>query len=79
MVFYNCTSLERVVIPGSIPEIKSATFAECSSLYDVTLGEGIESILGYAFYNCIALTQITIPSSVTYIDEAAFEGSGVEL
>lgn len=79
MVFLNCTSLERVVIPGSISEIKSATFAECSSLYDVTLGEGIESILGYAFYNCIALTQITIPSSVTYIDEAAFEGSGVEL
>ena len=44
-----CTSLTRVSIPGSIPEIGVAAFAECSSLHDVALGEGIIRIMQSAF------------------------------
>ena len=37
--FYNCTSLESIVIPSSVESIGNNAFANCKSLKKVTLPE----------------------------------------
>lgn len=39
-------------------------FIDCSSLQDVVLQEGVESIGCYAFNGCHSLERITLPTSV---------------
>ncbi len=47
---------------------------QCSSLTNVTIGNGVTSIGDLAFYDCASLTSVTIPDSVTDIGYGAFEG-----
>jgi len=48
-------------------------FAECSSLIELHLKEGLQVIGGGAFYGCKALRSVTLPSGVTDL-EATFCG-----
>ena len=47
-------------------------FSGCSSLKNVTIPDGLETIDIYAFIGCISLESITIPASVTSISNSAF-------
>ncbi len=69
-VFSSCEALSDVpeISWETIPE---STFSDCTSLTNVQLAEGIESIEQYAFFNCF-LSEIHIPDSVTYIGDQAF-------
>lgn len=49
-------------------------YAECTSLYSVTISNSLTSIGSNVFYNCIHLTSVTIPNSVTSIGNDAFNG-----
>lgn len=49
-------------------------FAGCSSLENVVIPDGVESIDNRAFYNCRGIFDIEIPDSVTEIGDYAFYG-----
>ena len=70
-MFYNFTNLVSVKIPGSVVSISKEAFYYCTSLRNVTLGNGVKTIGLSAFERC-PIDNITIPNSVTYIDSLAF-------
>ena len=61
-------------ILDSVTEIDGCAFKGCTSLYAVTIPNGVTCINIETFMNCTSLTSITIPSSVTSIGGNAFEG-----
>ncbi len=86
--FRNCTSLERVTIPGSVQtfgdglrqapgrdlalSMRSGIFAGCTALTGVTLGEGIVMLDSGMFSGCTALEGIRLPSTLHMIGAGAF-------
>lgn len=83
-MFYACKTLKTIHIPASVEIIEAAAFKNCTSLRDVSFGEGaiLKTIGGYggmdeygfgAFLGCTALTNITIPASVEEIQASAFK------
>ena len=51
--FYNCSSLESVVIPNSVTSIGNYAFCNCSGLTSVEIPNSVTSIGDGAFYGCI--------------------------
>ena len=72
--FYNCDSLESIVLPDSVTSIEEFAFQWCANLKSITLPDGITEIGGGAFYGCTSLKKITIPDGLTEIGWNAFEG-----
>ncbi len=72
-VFYDCTSLESIVVPESVKSIGSYAFSCCRSLTNIRVPDSVASIGNGAFGNCTSLTSITISDSVTSIGEGAFQ------
>ena len=80
--FSNCTVLEKVVIGSvlsadsnvttALTSISNYAFAECVSLKELVLGEGVIEIGRYAFSECENLGEIIIPDSVKEVGEYAF-------
>ena len=70
-VFNNCKMLQYISIPA-VRVIDIYTFANCDSLKNITLPDGVELINKTAFYKCENLESITIPASVKNIDRNAF-------
>ena len=52
--------------------VDQGVLANCTSLHEVTLHEGVLSIGYGAFYNCSAIEEITIPKAVVSVGEQAF-------
>ena len=65
-VFYNCTSLKKVVIPASVTDISYA-FYNCTGLEEVRFAEGSEltALSAWSFAYCENLKVIDIPRGVT--------------
>ncbi len=72
--FYECSGLERIVIPAGVTRIGYKAFALCSSLESIVIPDGVTSIARVAFMDCYALTNVTIPESVATIGDNAFDG-----
>lgn len=72
-VFYNCTSLEKVVLPDNLKKIGEKVFYNCKSLTDVKLPANLDFIDDSAFAKCTSLVGIDIPESVSLISDAVFE------
>ena len=74
--FENCTNLTSLNIIGmrelSFGYTGYCAFRGCTSLKEVTLGEGVKSIGGYSFYGCTSLENIVFPESLTSIGNYAF-------
>ena len=66
------STVEKIVIPGTIAKISTSAFHNCKSLKDVVISAGVKDIGRNAFYFCSGLTSITIPDSVTSIGSRAF-------
>ena len=62
------------VIPtnGSVVEIRSHAFQNCSGLSNVIIPDSVKRICDYAFCGCVSLTDVTIPNSVVDIGRNAF-------
>lgn len=73
-VFFDCDTLEKVIIPDSVNDIDDFAFAWCDALTSVTLPDGLTLIGEEAFMHCTALTSILIPDSVRVIGFDAFNG-----
>lgn len=68
------TSIEEVVIPGSVASIAPFTFFSSKNLKKVVMCEGTKNIYGSAFKDCTGLTDVYLPSSIESIHEDAFIG-----
>ena len=74
-ICYKCTSLETAKI--ETPVLPPDTFADCTSLKKVILGDNVKEIYGEgpfsgAFSGCTALESVKIPAGVISIRPGAF-------
>lgn len=67
--------ITSVVIPGTVKELGSFSFAKCTNLKKVVMKDGVEVISSCAFKDCIALTDVTLPDTVTTIEYDGFSGT----
>ena len=81
--FDGCTSIECVVLPSSVTEIKSdassayaGLFYGCTNLKKVVLPHGLTELPSGIFNGCSSLTEndIVLPKSITNIGSRAFCG-----
>jgi len=74
--FGGCSALKQVTFLGNTGSlnIEESTFANCTSLEDVSFSDKSISIQGYAFKNCTGLHQFTIPKNVIYRGYGIFTG-----
>lgn len=72
--FYNCSSLEKVILSDKVSSIGRYAFFGCSSLTEIVLPDSVGSIGAYAFCSCESLKKINIPDKVDAIGESAFNG-----
>lgn len=66
------TSIERVVIPGTIKSIPADSFNGCTELSEVIFNDGLLTIGDNAFKSC-KLQKVIIPSTCTSIGGFAFD------
>ena len=60
---------------GRVDCYASYAFAECTSLKNLTLPDGMEALGGYAFYGCTSLESVRIPSTI-YYEVGSVDGTG---
>ena len=70
--FYNCKSLDEVIIPSSVRSIGNRAFDSCELLKKISIENGVTSIGSSAFCSCKSLEEIILPSSVLSIGDYAF-------
>ncbi len=69
--YYRSGKLGSVELPEGILQIGEFGFAR-SSLTDIVLPEGAETICYGAFYHCDYLQDVTLPETVLYVEPKAF-------
>jgi len=77
--FLEKAGVVEIIIPSTIEEkivkkIEWYTFAECSTLTNITIPQSIENIGSSAFEGCSNLTSIVIPKGIKNIETSAFSG-----
>jgi hypothetical protein len=60
--FCGCTSLESIVIPKGVKEIKGYAFSHCTSLTTLTLPIGVNKIEDIFFFDFSQLVAINVPA-----------------
>ena len=70
--FYQCKTLNKVIIPSSVTSIGESAFQGCSSLTSVEITDSVTCIGDGAFYLCTSLNNVTISEGVTSIGDYAF-------
>jgi hypothetical protein len=66
---------ERVVVPDTVLYIPAGTFASCSELTSVKIGDSVTEIGERAFKECYTLREVTIGDSVASIGKEAFHSA----
>ena len=70
--FFNCISINNIIIPSKIEAINVYTFYNCTSLTNIELPDGLQTIGVSSFQYCTSLEEIYIPRSVNNIASTAF-------
>lgn len=72
--FSYCKNLKKVVLQNFKYDGSTSinVFSWCSTLSELTLGEGVDYIGNYWFGMCPSLIRVTIPNSVGQIQKSAF-------
>ena len=74
-VFFNCKSLEMVVLPNTLTKIGAYSFHGCSSLVECDIPKSVTYIGSAAFYGCSELAYDNLDlSNVTSFGSNAFYG-----
>jgi hypothetical protein len=76
VAFYNCSSLQRIKMPG-VKIIEQSAFYRCTSLTHVEFGDKLETVGDRALMDCKSLKWIKLPIVMT-IGKGAFANSGIE-
>ena len=58
--FYDCSSINELIIPDSVVTIGAYAFFGCSTLKTITLPDSVECIAEGAFEKCLALRNVYI-------------------
>lgn len=53
----NCTTIEKLTIPGTVSTIGNCAFENCNNLKELTLENGVISIAAHAFDGCNSLQK----------------------
>ena len=61
-----------MTIPDSVTTIGASAFSYCTSLSNISIGNGVTSIGDSAFFRCARLTAVTIPGSVSNLGFVPF-------
>ena len=72
--FYECTSLNSIVIPEGVTVIDSYAFYDCYNLVSVNIPDGVVWIGEYAFYVSGLLGELTLQEPLEHVGEYAFFG-----
>ena len=72
--FYDCSTLESIVIPNSIEVIDNYALAGCGELGSITLPAQLTTIGDKAFMDCKTIESINIPASVSSIGKGILSG-----
>ena len=77
--FKDCSSLEEIILPIRLQEVKQECFMGCFSAVDLFLAD-VETIGERAFFNCSGLSEsLYLPDSLSGLGASAFENcSGME-
>ena len=67
-------SKTKITFNGTITSLGESAFERCTTLEEITLGEGLAEIPYRAFTECTAIKHIEIPAGATVIREDAFAG-----
>ena len=71
-LFFQCPSLQKVILPDSVAKILSSVFQGCSSLKEVKLPRSLRAIDDLVFASCESLEHLEIPERVRSIGSHAF-------
>jgi len=71
-VFYQCSSIERVILGEGVNIIGTYAFYEQTWLNSINIPNTVTTINNSVFYKCTGLTTIIIGNSVTTIGNSAF-------
>lgn len=79
VISWNNSEATSVTVPAMIDNypvvsIEADAFANKSSLENVTIAEGVQTIGANAFKGCTNLVKVSLPKSLTRIDKSAFSG-----
>ncbi len=69
--------IHRVILSESVTSIGRVAFANCSSLSEINIPNGIRVISAYAFLSCSSISRIKVPACCEFIGNHAFENSGL--
>lgn len=72
--FYDCNTLERLVIEEGVTKIEEVAFYYCENLVEVQLPQSLTKIEDEAFAYCTSLEEIVLPSSLTSLEYGVFHG-----
>ena len=70
--FYECASIENVILPEGIVSIGKSAFSDCDELVSITLPKTLQKIGDKAFAYSSELKSISIPEGVTIIGTETF-------
>ena len=70
--FYNCVSLEEIVIPVGA-EVSEGAFMDCKSLERIVLPP-LKVLPKNLFKGCVSLKEVVIPDTVEIIEDGCFYG-----
>jgi len=73
--FYNCYSLNNVVLPETLQTIGDSAFYANHSLESITIPSGVTSIGANSFESCSSMTFVNINSNVIEIGDEAFKNN----
>ena len=69
--------IRELVLPGTIENLNTTTFAENETLEAVTVGEGTK-VISQAFSYCVNLKSVTLPSTIQELGNEAFCCTAIE-
>lgn len=75
--FYECTELEKVLLPESLTAIREKAFRYCCSLKEITIPPKVWHITDDVFDGCTSLRRVVIRSKVLEDEYWIPEGSEV--
>ena len=74
LTFWNCQSLEKVTLQGTMVDIQEGAFQGCSKLTDFVIPEGFINLGSKVFKDCSSLTNVTLPATLDIIGRECFKG-----
>ena len=70
--FYNCPSIETIIIEGDVERIEDNAFRSCFNLENITLPDSLKTIGKKCFADCTKLSSIELPKGVKSIEDYTF-------